>query len=322
MSRFYTTARSRRAIRALEHDIQQQLRAGTPNGLLERSVAQGRRMAAAIWQWSRSDGYAEFSDCPYTPPIGAGQWTPTPPALESPVEPCWGSLRPFVLSSAGTCAPATHPTYSEDPNSEFYGAALEVYETVNQLSDEERIIAGFWADLPGQSGTPAGHSLSITAQALEQVDASLALAAEAFARVGIGESDAFISCWASKYHYNLLRPVTYINRLIDPDWASMLDTPPFPAYTSGHSSDAGASSTILTELFGEGFAFTDHTNDQFGFAPRSFGSFGEAANESAFSRLFGGIHYRFDIEEGLNQGRCVGRAVNALIFRTGLVPGA
>lgn len=71
----------------------------------------------------------------------------------------------------------------------------------------------------------------------------------------------------------------------------------------------------MTALFGNGFAFTDHTNDALGFAPRSFGSFFEAADESAISRLYGGIHYRFDIERGVEQGQCVGQAVNALEFR-------
>jgi hypothetical protein len=279
-------------------------------------VAYGQRVATAIWQWSRGDGYDEFSDCAYTPPVGPGLWSPTPPGFEAPSQPCWGRLRPFLLSGPEACSAGPHPAYSEEPESEFFQQAFEVYETVNNLTEEQRTIALFWADLAGESPTPAGHSLSITTQVLEQLDAPLDLAAEALARVGIGESDAFISCWASKYHYNLLRPVSYINAVIDPTWESVLETPPFPAYTSGHSNDVGASSTIMTALFGDGFAITDHTNDDRGFAPRSFGSFFEAADESAISRLYGGIHYRFDIVQGVEQGRCVGRAVNALAFRS------
>lgn len=316
MQRFYTTSASRRAIRGLEHEFQDRFRGEIPGALFGRSVAHGQGVAMAIWQWSRGDGYGELNDCPYTPPVGPGLWSPTPPDFRPANQPCWGELRPFLLSDPGACEPGPHPLYSEDPTSEFYQAAFEVYETVNNLTEEQRTIALFWADLDRESPTPAGHSLSIAAQALEQLDASLDLAAEAFARVGIGESDAFIGCWATKYHYNLLRPVTYINAVIDPDWEAVLETPPFPAYTSGHSNDVGAASMIMTALVGDGFAITDHTNDDRGFAPRSFGSFFEAADESAISRLYGGIHYRFDIERGVEQGRCVGRAVNALEFRT------
>jgi hypothetical protein len=316
MGRFYTAPASRRAIRELEHDFNEEFRSQIPGALFGRSVAHGQRVATAIWQWSRSDGYDEFNDCAYTPPVGPGMWSPTPPSFQAaPSQPCWGQLRPMLLSGPEVCAPPPHPAYSEDPASEFYQYAFEVYETVNNLTEEQRTIALFWADLAGESPTPAGHSLSITTQALEGLDAPLDLAAEALARVGIGESDAFIGCWASKYHYNLLRPISYIHAVIDPEWEAVLETPPFPAYTSGHSNDVGASSTIMTALFGEGFAVTDHTNDERGFAPRSFGSFFEAADESAISRLYGGIHYRFDIERGVEQGRCVGRAVNALEFR-------
>ena len=316
MGRFYTTPASRRAIRELEHAFNQEFRGEIPGALFGRSVAHGQQVAMAIWQWSRGDGFDEFNDCAYTPPVGPGLWRPTPPGSQAdPSQPCWGELRPMLLSPEA-CAPPAHPAYSEDPASEFFQQAFEVYETVNNLTAEQRTIALFWADLAGESPTPAGHSLSITTQVLEGLDAPLDLAAEAYARVGIGESDAFISCWASKFHYNLLRPITYINNVIDPAWESVLETPPFPAYTSGHSNDVGASSTIMTALFGDGFPITDHTNDERGFAPRSYGSFFEAADESAISRLYGGIHYRFDIEQGVEQGRCVGRAVNDLVFRS------
>lgn len=321
MRRFYTSPSSASAIGELEQAFQARFRREIPLPQFELSVTHGRRVADAVWAWSLGDGYSAINDCPYTPPPGGGPWSPTPPGFEAPIQPCWGKLRPFVLSEAGECPAVMHPDYSEDPDSEFYQQALEVYETVNNGTEEERTIAFFWADLAGESGTPAGHSLSITAQVLEQRNARLDMAAEAFARVGIGEMDAFIACWETKYHYNLLRPITYIRAMIDPDWESVLETPPFPAFTSGHSNDVGAASTIMTALFGDGVAFTDHTNDHRGFAPRSFASFYHAANESALSRLYGGIHYRFDIELGLEQGACVGRAVNALVFRSGDLAG-
>jgi hypothetical protein len=140
------------------------------------------------------------------------------------------------------------------------------------------------------------------------------VAAEAYAKVGIAVADAFISCWSTKFRYNLLRPVTYIRGVIDPAWGSLLVTPPFPEYTSGHSVQSAASAQVLTDLFGT-VAFTDHTHDDRGLAPRSFGSFKQAAEEAAISRLYGGIHFSTAIDLGLEQGLCVGRRVSDLEFR-------
>ncbi|HXF64981.1 MAG TPA: vanadium-dependent haloperoxidase, partial [Caldilineaceae bacterium] len=144
--------------------------------------------------------------------------------------------------------------------------------------------------------------------------------AEAYAKLGIALADAFITCWHTKYVYNVLRPLTYIQQVIDPTWntpeiTDPVTTPPFPEYTSGHSVQSAAAAAVLTELFGQDYAFVDHTHDALGYAPRTFGSFAEAANEAAISRLYGGIHYRSAIEQGLLQGRCIGGKVNRLQFR-------
>ena len=155
---------------------------------------------------------------------------------------------------------------------------------------------------------------------LQQEDANLALAAESYAKVGIALADAFIGCWKTKYQYNLLRPITYIQLLIDPLWntptvTDPVITPPFPEYTSGHSVQSGAVAEVLTDLFGDHYAFTDHAYSRRGFLPRSFDSFWAMANEAAMSRLYGGIHYRDAIESGLEQGRCIGQQVLALKFK-------
>lgn len=149
----------------------------------------------------------------------------------------------------------------------------------------------------------------------QEQGAPLDRAAEAYARVGMAVADAFISCGSCKYRYNLLRPVTYIQRLTDPRWLPMLPTPPFPEYASGHSVQAAAAAQVLTDLFGAR-AFTDRTHVDRGFAPRTFASFVQAAEEAAISRRYGGIHFRPAIERGLEQGRCIGRKASALRFRT------
>jgi membrane-associated phospholipid phosphatase len=147
---------------------------------------------------------------------------------------------------------------------------------------------------------------------LRRERSSLAEAADAYARVGMAVSDAFVACWSQKYRYNLLRPVTYSRAQFDPAWLSLLVTPPFPEYPSGHSVQSGAAFQVLTDLFGKRYRFVDRTHVERGFAPRPFGSFLEAAEEAAISRLYGGIHFRAAIDNGVEQGRRIGRAVSRL----------
>jgi hypothetical protein len=195
--------------------------------------------------------------------------------------------------------------------SAFYVEARECYRVTNDLTPEQQAIARFWSDDPGQTATPPGHSLSILTQVARELNLTLDRAAEAYAKVGVAVADSFVSCWRTKYQYNLLRPVTYIRRVIDPSWTSLLVTPPFPEYTSGHSVQTAAAARVLTSLFGQ-LSFTDHTHDARGLSPRTFSSFAAAAEEAAISRLYGGIHFRAAIEHGLEQGACIGEQVTAL----------
>jgi hypothetical protein len=284
--------------------------AGTSDRTHERSVAFGRRIAAAVLDWSATDGYDLFHDCPFTVPVGEGLWVPTPPAFRpNPLEPCWGSLRTFALASGESCAPPPHPEYSTDPGSDFFQEAQEVYDTTTSLTADQEAIAYFWSDDPGATGTPPGHWVAILTQVLAADDGyRLDDAVEAFAAVGIAVADAFISCWNAKYDWNLLRPVTYLQAEIDGSWTPLLPTPPFPEYTSGHSVQSGAASTVLTALLGI-VAFDDHTHDARGLPSRSFSSFAEAADEAAISRLYGGIHFRAGIDDGVAQGRCIGNSI-------------
>jgi hypothetical protein len=122
-------------------------------------------------------------------------------------------------------------------------------------------------------------------------------------------TDAFISCWNNKYLYNRVRPVTAINKLIDRNWTPLLQTPPFPEYTSGHSVISTTAATILTHLFGDRFSFADDTEKEFGLPTRKFNSFAAASAEAAISRLYGGIHFRDAIENGIKEGEQIGKFV-------------
>lgn len=303
-------------ITALENQFAVQFKAELPYGVFKRSVERGQDVGTVIFDWSQGDGYEALANCSYTPPVGPGLWEPTPPGYANALEPCWGQVRLFVPGPVDVCDPGPPPAYSEAPVSTFYAEAQEVYDTVNNLTQEQLTIAHYWADNPGETGTPPGHSISILNQIIVQKGYSFELAAEAYARTGIAVTDAFVSCWWTKYTYNLLRPITYINNIIDAegDWTTPVVTPPFPEYTSGHSVQSGAAAAVLNEMFGD-VPFTDYTHSDRGFAPRSFDTFYELASEAAISRLYGGIHYRAAIELGLEQGECIGQRVNSLQFR-------
>lgn len=296
------------AIDSLEEHFAQEYSKTVAPGLSSRSAAWGQEMGEAILDWASGDGFSEFDNCSYTVPTGSTKWIPTPPAFAAkPLEPCWGQLRPFVLPDGSAYSPGPPMEYSEDPASPYYQAVKEVYDTVKNGTEEQRTIAKYWA-------TGASPSCALLSQVLQQKNASLGVAAEAYAKLNMAVADAVIVCWWNKYQYNTIRPVSYIQRVIDPNWNTVIPTPPHPEYTSGHSTQSGAMAQVLTDLFGN-VAFTDHRLDSKGFAPRSFNSFWEAAHETAMSRVYGGIHFRATNERSLELGKSVGSMVNALNFR-------
>jgi hypothetical protein len=284
--------------------------------LARRSIDYGRSVGAAIYQTSLDDGadrsYLTNFPTDYIAPVCDGCWIPTA-AGQIAMQPNWKDrMTPFVLTP-GDCGGDGPPAFSTDPSSAAYQEAYEVYVIRNNLTTEQATIARFWADGPGSINGP-GHSLSTTNQILQMVGASLADAAETYARVGLAVADGVYAVWWSKYTYNWIRPVTYINRYIDPGWTTFLPTPPFPEYTSAHSGQTSAAINTLIALWGN-VGYTDHTHDVDGFAPRTFARLTDSMNETAVSRIYAGIHYRSAIYEGLDQGRCVADEVSALPWR-------
>ena len=286
-----------------------------------RSEAYGRAVADHVLAWSMDDGGATVENMgfPFSYELAEGpaHWIPTSTIgqQQAPLLPAWGENRTFAMPQGASCSLPPPPAYSEDKTSQFYREALEVYEVSKSLTAEQQAIARFWSDDPMLSSTPPGHWLSIAMQVLDDRDAPLAERIEALARLGIGLADAFIGCWHDKFKYDLVRPVTYIQRLIDPEWQAILITPPFPEYPSGHSTQSGAAAEVLTHIFGANHAFEDMTHEDDGMPPRKFASFWHAAEEAGISRLYGGIHYRAAIERGLDQGRCIAAYANALRTR-------
>lgn len=293
---------------------------GVPDDVVARSEAFGKAMAAAIFAWSQGDGGATVLNMgfPYEHelPKGDDKWVPTNLIRQQqlPLLPEWGNNRTFATPDGAACPTPGSPAYSIDPASDFYKEANEVYETVKNATPEQAAIARFWSDDPMLSMTPPGHWVSIALQVAERADLPLAENVDLLARMGIAMSDAFVGCWHAKYAFNLVRPITYIKKVIDPKWEPILNTPPFPEYPSGHSTVSGAMDAVMTAFFGENYGFEDKTGSPDGRNPRHYTSFHEAAEEAGISRLYGGIHFRSAIRDGLVQGHCI--AAYAIALKT------
>ncbi|MEO1029799.1 MAG: vanadium-dependent haloperoxidase [Bacteroidota bacterium] len=294
----------------------------------EASQAYALEVASHMKVWIDKDNYSQTRTMPKfnVDASVASRWQPTPPAYMDGIEPHWNKIRTLSIDSASQFKPKSHPKFALDKGSDFHNELMEVYNVTNNITaegdDSEEIeIAQFWDCNPYVSVTrghfmfatkkitPGAHWIGITKIASQKANLSFDETIYAFTKTSIGIFDAFISCWDEKYRSNLIRPETLINQHIDEKWKPILQTPPFPEYTSGHSVVSGSASTVLTSIFGDNFQFDDDTEVAFGLPIRSFESFNKAAEEAAISRLYGGIHYMAAINDGLLQGRNVGKWV-------------
>lgn len=193
----------------------------------------------------------------------------------------------------------------------FYKMVKEVYDISKTLTPEQRETARFWADVggPGNGYPIPGYWISIVTQVLEKKEVKLGRAAELYAKTAIATRDAMINTWRFKYQYNIIRPVTYINRFIDPSWQTLITTPPYPEYPSVLTYIFGAPMQVLTRELGDNIAVTDNTYTLNGSAPRQYSSFTKLAEEGAISRVYGGIHYTITVEMNLPFAKQIGDQV-------------
>lgn len=303
-----TAAANKIAIDSLETATTALYQKDRPADELARSAEFGKKIAAAVFEWSKSDG--NDNNSPYTLPIGVGLWVPTPPAFAPAAVPNWGAIRPIVPGS-DTGADQNVPTpYSPDPASAYYAQVKDVYDLSQRLTPEQRTIALYWAGSSDGKSFGGGQWLSILSQVLAVEKPKLEVAAVAFAQLGIAGSEAAISIFKQKYQYNGLRPITYIRTVMNqPTWNALLDTPNQPEYPSGHAVTSAAAAQTLTLLFGTNYKFTDNSNALGGYSPRSYNSFEEAAIEAGNSRVYGGIHYRKTCDMGQIHGKIIAQNV-------------
>ena len=315
-----------------------------PEGSMEKYVAQLDSIATAahmtqamkdaskriadsvgnhILRWSKKDNYLQIRTASkYSVSDEEGRWIPTPPMYAQAIEPHWMEIRPMLLDSASQFKPARPPVYDiKNKNSIYYKALLEVRKTVDSLTDEQKNIAEFWDDNPFKmnvSGhimfatkkfSPPGHWMNIVGIGSQKANADFSTTVAAYAETSIALFDAFISCWEEKFRSNYIRPETVINKYISSEWQPYIQTPPFPSHTSGHATISAAAAEVMTGWFGDKLSFTDTSSLEFGIQSRQIISFREAAKEAAMSRLYGGIHYRFDNEDGSEAGIRIGEFI-------------
>lgn len=336
MRRFFATASDDlfQKIGALENLNNGNFQSEVSAEIFERSKAYGQDVAAAIWNWSKTDAVGHdayldpFKDYNWQDHYSKnGDWKPTYPGPGKPMFPNWGKARTFAVTDGDKLCPPPLP-YSESTNSPFFNQAMETYANSVNAPYENVWIAEFWSDdLVGLTFSPGPRWLAIAQQVYAAEKSNLETALYCDAKLGMALNDAAVSCWYSKYYYNLERPESYIQRLIDPNWKPILYnpitnesglTPSFPAYPSGHATMGGAGAEVLTDVFGIDYALTDRCHEnrsEFEGKPRSFQRFYDMAEESAWSRVPLGVHFRMDAEQGVKLGYRCARKVNDLDWK-------
>ena len=334
LSRFFPHIREdlKQKIESLEQSIYAQYSSSLSEKELDESRNYGLSVARAVFEYAKSDeigqnGYRNPQPANYLPPVGPGKWKPTPPDFAAALFPYWGEVRPFAIKPADmTGRPPL--AYSESPSSPLYVQANEVYAMTQEKNSEWQWIGEFWSDdIFELTFEPAARWVAIANQVVSAEQADLAKAVVTYAKLGMALCDGGIVTWHNKYLFNIERPVTYINRLIDPNWTTTLNnplsgmkgvSPPFPAYPSGHSTFGAAAAEILTSEFGFNYSMTDRCHEtrvEFNGKPRTFNNFYEMAEENAISRIYLGVHFRMDCTEGLRIGYLAGRRVNELPWK-------
>lgn len=226
-----------------------------------------------------------------------------------PTEPYWGEIRTFALRDGNECRPPAPPAYSEKEGSDFWRMGKEFADSMTALTPEKKQTALFWADNPVATGTPGFHWISVVNQMIDRRKLTAPAAAELYALTSIAIADAFIGCWKEKYRSMVVRPVSYIQRVFDTTFTTVIPTPPFPEYPSGHSVQSAAAVQVLTAFLGDTISFADSTQVDIGQPPRTFANFSAALEDVAVSRIYAGVHYVPAVVDGVSHGRCIGERV-------------
>ena len=277
-----------------------------------------------ILAWIKADNYKQTrSDTKYKLIEKEGYWKPTYPDYFDALEPNWTKIRPFIIDSSSQFSKNynPYPCDMKNKSSDFFKEVDEVKNQVIKTNETELAISKFWDCNPlapqhvshltyaQKKLTPGGHWLSIGRKISIMKKDDFNKTIKMYALLSSSIADGFIACWHSKYVHNYIRPITVIQETVSPKWNSLILTPNFPEYPSGHSVVSGVASTVLTHLYGNNVAFEDDSEKDFGMPPRKFNSFYEACDEAAMSRFYAGIHFKKAILDGVQMGKEIGNHI-------------
>jgi hypothetical protein len=303
-------------VRHFDNLLAQSLEGVADVEVMNESIALGRHVGSAVADWRYDDGSDRESQ--FTPGREPGDWNPTPPAFARPLAPHWPRVNGFVLKRGSQFRADGPPALNSDAYTTAYDEVRRLgRRTSSTRTREQTEIAHFWADGEG-TVTPPGHWNRIAQSISRQRSLTLAENARLFAVLNVAMADVGIACWDCKYYFNFWRPVQAIpeadrdgnsNTVADRDWEPLLPTPPFPAYTSGHSSFSGAAATAIATALGTDDVQFETTSEGLPGVTRRYRSLWAAAEEAGMSRIYGGIHWQFDNTDGLAGGRKVARNV-------------
>ncbi|WP_341227074.1 vanadium-dependent haloperoxidase [uncultured Arcticibacterium sp.] len=309
--------------------IAEKLKESVSQAAVNASDLYGKLIARQIFEWAKLDkgheGFLKTFDFDYDYPTGRTYWSPPvagQSSIAAPMHPYWGENRTFASANSTMEIPVFMES-DNDPDSQYYKDMMEVYEKNISLTQEEKEIALWWGDDPAASSSPPGHSYYLTASLIEEKQNNLFEATSAFAKVGMSTADAFINVWKCKYFYHAERPKNFISRNIDGRFVQFWPEPPFPAFTSGHSSQIAAAATALIDVFGNENKISDdfHTGRPWDsirkveFKTRNFDTIWELAEECGYSRILGGIHTPQDNLVGLDEGKKIAENINSFNWK-------
>ncbi len=310
---------SKDSMKLAEQQILQPYKNSLSDEVFKNSIVLGDTIAAVILKRTSTDNYKQTRGMPkYSVFKEEGKWEQTPPDYADAAEPHWDKIKPLLLDSAAQFDVPAPPKYSIEKNSAYYKELMELYNTSKTLTPLQDTIARYWDDNPfvtqheghltyaNKKTTPGGHWQGITSILCKQQKTNTVTNARVYALMSCSILDAFIACWYQKYKTKMVRPITVIQNKIYADWNALLQTPPFPEYTSGHSTISAAAATVLTKVLGDNIGFHDTTEKEYLGLERSFTSIMQAAQEVSISRLYAGIHYRSALENGFKQGEAIG----------------